>query len=72
MVHWVAWMLALVGALNWGLVGVGGFMGADYNLVHMILSSWPMVEWAVYVLVGASAVALIVGCKCATCNSDMK
>ncbi|MEN9561372.1 MAG: hypothetical protein RIQ56_645 [Candidatus Parcubacteria bacterium] len=55
-VHTVTFILAMVGALNWGLVGVGGFMGANWNLVNMILGSWPVVEWLVYVLVGASAV----------------
>ena len=55
--HMVTWILIIVGALNWGLVGLGWLVsGADWNLVHMILGSWPMVEWLVYVLVGLSAV----------------
>ncbi len=54
--HMVTFVLVLVGALNWGLVGLGGFMGGDWNLVNMLLGSWPMVEWLVYVLVGLSAV----------------
>lgn len=52
----VAWILVIVGALNWGLVGLGGFLGGDWNLVNMILGSMPMLEWLVYVLVGVSAV----------------
>lgn len=56
----VAGILVIVGALNWGLVGVGAFMGANWNLVNMILGSWPTVEWLVYVLVGASAVYQLV------------
>lgn len=47
-------------------------MGADYNVVGMLLGSWPMAEWGVYVLVGLSAVALIVGCKCNTCMNGQK
>ena len=69
--HWLAWVLLLVGGLNWGLVGLGGFVGSDWNLVAMLFNSWPMVEWAVYVLVGISAIMLIIGCKCKTCMSDM-
>ena len=42
--------LVLVGALNWGLVGAGG-----WNLVEMILGSWPAVVRLVYILVGLSA-----------------
>ncbi len=66
----LAWVLLIVGGLNWGLVGLGGFMGSDWNVVKMVLGSWPMVEWAVYVLVGLSAVISVVGCKCSTCNSS--
>ncbi|OGC88860.1 hypothetical protein A2419_02420 [Candidatus Adlerbacteria bacterium RIFOXYC1_FULL_48_26] len=62
-VHIIAFLLLVVGGLNWGLVGLGGFAGSDWNIVHMIVGSWPMVEWAVYVLVGASAVWLLVGHK---------
>src|SRR5439155_1257297 len=58
--HMIAFVLAMIGALNWGLVGLGGFAGADWNVVHFILASWPQVEWLVYVLVGLSAIWLIV------------
>lgn len=48
--------LVLIGALNWGLVGVGDFVGSDLNVVHMVVGSWPQVESLVYVLVGLAAV----------------
>ncbi|MGH7246054.1 MAG: DUF378 domain-containing protein [Candidatus Levyibacteriota bacterium] len=51
--HMVAFVLVLVGALNWGLVGLFNF-----NLVMVVLGSWPVVERLVYVLVGVSAVLL--------------
>jgi uncharacterized membrane protein YuzA (DUF378 family) len=54
--HIIAFILLLVGGLNWGLVGLGGFVGGDWNVVHMILGSWPAVEWIVYILVGLSAI----------------
>lgn len=67
----VSWILIIVGALNWGLVGLGGFMGGNWNLVNMILGSWPQVEWLVYILVGLSgAYELIVHKKnCKMCGS---
>lgn len=46
----VAFILLIVGGLNWGLSAFG------MNLVNMLLGSWPMVERIVYLLVGASAV----------------
>lgn len=57
----IAWILVVIGAINWGLVGLSGFAGAsNWNVVNMILGSWPQVEWAVYVLVGASGVWMLV------------
>jgi uncharacterized protein len=69
--HMIAWILVMVGGVNWGLVGLGGFMGSDWNLVHMILGSWASVEWLVYILVGLSAVYVIVTHKkdCVTCGA---
>jgi uncharacterized protein len=49
--HMVAFVLLLVGGLNWGLMAL-----LNLNLVNMVLGSWPMVEKLVYVLVGVSAV----------------
>jgi len=50
-IHLVTFSLAMVGALNWGLVGL-----LRFNLVEMLLGSWPGLVTIVYVLVGASAV----------------
>ncbi len=52
----IAWWLMWIGAVNWGLVGIGGFMGRNWNVVNLILGGWPQVEWIVYVLVGLSAI----------------
>ena len=55
----VAWILVVVGALNWGLVGLGDFAGADWNVLNMLLRSMPQLESIVYVLVGASGAWLL-------------
>lgn len=54
--HMLTFILLIVGGVNWGLTGLGGFMGGNWNLVNLILGSWPALEWLVYVLVGLSAV----------------
>ena len=54
--HIIGYILLIIGGLNWGLIGLGGFVGADWNVVHMILGSWPQLEWIVYVLVGLAAI----------------
>lgn len=73
--HGGAFVLVVVGAINWGLVGLGGFMGSSWNLVSMILGSWPMVESLVYVLVGLSGLYLMFthkgDCKCCSPSSGM-
>lgn len=49
-------LLLVIGALNWGLVGIGGFMGQDLNVVHLALGSIPALEWIIYLLVGVAGV----------------
>ncbi len=62
LVHKAAWVLVLVGALNWGLVG-----GFGFNLVNTVVGSMPMVEKVVYIVVGLSAVAMLFTGKCKKC-----
>lgn len=53
-VNWAAWILVVVGALNWGLFGV-----ANYNVVSTIFGTGTLTS-VVYDLVGLSGVWLIV------------
>ena len=52
----LAGVLTIVGALNWGLIGVGVFMNRDLNIVRMVVGSLPAAEAVVYILVGLSAI----------------
>lgn len=54
----VTMLLLVIGGINWGLVGLGGFLKTNLNLVNLLLGSWPMVEWVVYLLVGVSALMI--------------
>lgn len=70
LVHQVTYLLVIVGAVNWGLVGL-----LNFNLVNMILGSFPMAEKLVYVLVGVSAVydiALMHKGYCMYCSGKKK
>ncbi len=64
----IAKILLIVGGLNWGLVGLGGFLGTDLNVVNMVLGGVPAIEWIVYLLVGVAAVVKIFGCRCHKCG----
>jgi len=57
--HMLSFILVIVGALNWGLVGLGHLVQSDLNVVHMVLGAWPTVEWLVYLLVGIGAIFLV-------------
>lgn len=67
--HPLAFLLVVVGAINWGLVGLFGF-----NLVNTILGGIPGVENIVYILVGAAGVYSIYDHKqnCKLCNMKGK
>ena len=57
----IAWLLVLIGGINWGLIGVGYFLQSNLNVVNLVVGSWPVVEAIVYVLVGLSAVYKALG-----------
>ena len=48
-------LLVLIGGINWGLVGLGGFLGKNLNVVNLLLGGVPTLEYVVYILVGLAA-----------------
>lgn len=60
-------ILLIVGGVNWGLYGIGMLMSNNWNVVNLLLGSWPTVEAIVYILVGVAGVMAIFGCKCKKC-----
>jgi uncharacterized membrane protein YuzA (DUF378 family) len=62
-VNMIAWILLIVGGLNWGLVGI-----FQFDLVAALLGAGSMLSNVVYILVGVSAVLAIFGKK--GCGSD--
>ena len=53
-IDWVAFILVIVGGLNWGLVGAFNF-----DLVAAIFGDMTTLSRAVYALVGLSAIYLL-------------
>ena len=70
--HGIAFVLVVIGGLNWGLVALGDFMGSNWNVVELILGTWPTVVDIVYLLVGLSAIVLLVSHKndCRACGGS--
>ena len=58
-VEWGALVLVVIGALNWGLVGLGGLIGSNLNLVNAVLGGVPTVENVVYLLVGLAGLYMV-------------
>lgn len=51
---WVAWVLVIVGGLNWGLIGF-----FQFDLVATLFGDMTMMSRIVYDLVGLAAVYLV-------------
>lgn len=65
----IAFALVIIGGLNWGIYGL-----SELNMVELVLGTFPLIENVVYVLVGLSALFMLVKrhkaccCSCATCD----
>lgn len=62
--HIIAFILLIVGGLNWGLTAIG------YNVVDMIFGMGSTLSQIIYILVGLSAIYLAVTHKkaCRDCG----
>lgn len=54
-VGWLSLILVIVGGFNWGLVGIGNFLNANWNLVNLLFGSVPTLENLIYLVVGLAA-----------------
>jgi uncharacterized membrane protein YuzA (DUF378 family) len=54
-ITWIAMVLAIIGALNWGLVGL-----FDFNVVSKIFGDMSALSRVIYVIVGLAGLYLIV------------
>jgi uncharacterized membrane protein YuzA (DUF378 family) len=69
----IAWILLIVGGINWGLVAIGNFIGSNLDVVNLIFGGG-LVANIVYLLVGISAIACVSSCCCTskTCRTPKK
>jgi len=54
-VGWLAWVLVVVGAINWGLIGA-----ANLNIVETVVGSGSLAQ-VVYILVGLGGLYMLWG-----------
>jgi len=55
--------LIIIGALNWGFVGL-----FEFNLVSTLFGEMSEISRVVYSLVGLSALYMLFMCKCSSCG----
>lgn len=61
--HSLSYWLLIIGGLNWGLVGL-----FEFDLVERLLGSVSWLQRAVYVLVGLSAIMMLMKSSCKKCK----
>ncbi len=61
-VHKIGAALVVVGAINWGLIGL-----LQWNLVEAVLGTGTVTR-VVYILVGLAGIAMLGMCKCSGCK----
>ncbi len=66
-VDWVALVLVVVGAVNWGLVGLFSF-----NIVQALFEHMPEAVKFVYILVGVAGVYVFINTIRCCCGSECK
>ena len=55
-IDWIAFVLVIIGAVNWGLVGIGG---TGLDLVNLVFGSIAWLAQVVYILVGLAGLWII-------------
>ncbi|MFZ2500729.1 MAG: DUF378 domain-containing protein [Minisyncoccia bacterium] len=72
--HSIAFLLTVVGGLNWGLIAIGSYIGGNFNVVNLLLGSWSSVETLVYLLIGLSTLSVVLSHKgsCTMCCNQSK
>jgi uncharacterized membrane protein YuzA (DUF378 family) len=65
----IGYYLVIIGAINWGLVGLSDFTMMNLNVVNLLVGGMPTLESLVYIAVGVAGVMTLIGCKCSTCKA---
>lgn len=55
----LARILLIIGGLNWGLIGLGAFIGKNLNFIDLLSAFYPDLPAIIYCLVGLAAILLI-------------
>lgn len=71
---WIAYIILVIGGINWGIYGVSRFLNKTFDLISWIFGNGssngllgvPMIGYIIYILVGLSSIyAIYTGVKIA-------
>lgn len=55
----VSFILTCLGALQWGIVGIGGFLDKNLNIITMLTKGNTAIEYGIYILIGFAGLVYI-------------
>lgn len=65
----IGYYLVILGAINWGLVGLSDFTAMNLNVVSLLVGGMPALESLIYIIIGIAGVVTCYGCRCSTCKA---
>jgi uncharacterized membrane protein YuzA (DUF378 family) len=55
----VSFLISILGALQWGIIGIGGFLGKNLNLISFLSRGNSTIEYSIYIVIGIFALVYI-------------
>jgi uncharacterized membrane protein YuzA (DUF378 family) len=55
----LTFIVTCLGAIQWGLIGIGGFMGKNINAVAFLSRGNSTLEYVIYLIIGICAIVHI-------------
>jgi uncharacterized membrane protein YuzA (DUF378 family) len=55
----LSFIVTFLGALLWGLIGIGGFVGKNLNVVSFVSKGNSTIEYGVYIFIGICSVIYV-------------
>jgi len=61
-IHITAVVLIIIGAINWGLIGLGDLTssGRNWNIINVVLGNIPTLESVIYILIGVAGILKLI------------
>jgi uncharacterized membrane protein YuzA (DUF378 family) len=58
-IYSTTFIVVCLGAIQWGMVGIGGFVGKNFNVITVLTRGNSAIEYGVYTFVGLAGLLYI-------------